>query len=82
MKINNKIVKGSFIKRLNRFEAIVDIEGVENLVHVPNTGRCRELLLEGAVVLLEKRDGKHRKTAYELIISHLIQLWTQSLQRL
>jgi sugar fermentation stimulation protein A len=68
MKINNKVVKGSFIKRLNRFEAIVDIEGVESLVHVPNTGRCRELFLEGAVVLLEKRDGKHRKTAYELIM--------------
>lgn len=68
MKINNIVVKGKFIKRLNRFEAIVDIEGVENLVHVPNTGRCRELFLEGAEVLLEKRDGKHRKTAYELIM--------------
>lgn len=68
MKINNIVVKGQFIKRLNRFEAIVDIEGEENLVHVPNTGRCRELFLEGADVLLEKRDGKHRKTAYELIM--------------
>lgn len=68
MKINNIVVKGRFIKRLNRFEAIVYINGEENLVHVPNTGRCRELLLEGAVVLLEKRDGKHRKTAYELIM--------------
>lgn len=68
MKINNKVVKGKFIKRLNRFEAIVDIEGVESLVHVPNTGRCRELFIEGAVVLLEKRDGKHRKTAYELVM--------------
>ncbi len=68
MKINNEVVKGNFIKRLNRFEAIVDIEGVESLVHVPNTGRCRELFLEGAVVLLEKREGKHRKTAYELVM--------------
>jgi sugar fermentation stimulation protein A len=68
MKINNVVVKGRFIKRLNRFEAIIDIDGEENLVHVPNTGRCRELFVEGAVVLLEKRDGKHRKTAYELIM--------------
>ena len=68
MKINNTVVKGRFIKRLNRFEAMVEIDGEENLVHVPNTGRCRELFLEGAVVLLEKRDGKHRKTAYELIM--------------
>ena len=50
MKINNKVVRGNFVKRLNRFEAIVDINGEANLVHVPNTGRCRELLLEGANV--------------------------------
>lgn len=68
MKIKNDVVRGSFVKRLNRFEAIVDINGEANLVHVPNTGRCRELFLEGARVLLEKRDGKHRKTAYELIM--------------
>lgn len=68
MKIINPIIKGKFVKRLNRFEAIVYINGEENLVHVPNTGRCRELLLEGAEVLLEKRDGKTRKTAYELIM--------------
>jgi sugar fermentation stimulation protein A len=68
MKIINKVVKGNFIKRLNRFEAIVDIAGEATLVHVPNTGRCKELLLEGVVVLLEKRDGKHRKTGYELIM--------------
>lgn len=68
MKIQNKVIKGKFIKRLNRFEAMIDIEGEANLVHVPNTGRCRELLLEGADVLLEKREGKQRKTAYELIM--------------
>lgn len=66
--INNEVLKGTFIKRLNRFEAIVDIGGVENLVHVPNTGRCRELLLQGSNVLLERRLGKTRKTAYELIM--------------
>jgi sugar fermentation stimulation protein A len=68
MKINNEVVVGKFIKRLNRFEAMIDIDGEPTLVHVPNTGRCRELFLEGVRVLLEKRDGKHRKTAYELIM--------------
>jgi sugar fermentation stimulation protein A len=68
MKINNDVVRGNFVKRLNRFEAIIDINGEANLVHVPNTGRCKELFTEGARVLLEKRDGKHRKTAYELIM--------------
>lgn len=68
MKIDNKVVKGSFIKRLNRFEAMVDIAGEVKLAHVPNTGRCRELLIEGAAVLLERREGTKRKTDYELIM--------------
>ncbi len=68
MKIGYKVVKGRFIKRPNRFEAIVDIDGEVNLVHVPNTGRCKELLIEGAEVLLERREGKKRKTDYELIM--------------
>lgn len=68
MEIKNKIVKGYFVERLNRFEAIIDIAGAENLVHVPNTGRCRELLIKGAAVILERREGKHRKTAYELVM--------------
>lgn len=68
MKIDHVIVKGRFVKRLNRFEALIDVEGVEHLVHVPNTGRCKELFIEGVEVLLEKRDGKHRKTAFELIM--------------
>lgn len=68
MKITNKIIKGSFIKRLNRFEGIVEIDGREELVHIPNTGRCRELLVIGARVLLEIRESKTRKTPYELIM--------------
>lgn len=68
MKITNKIIKGSFIKRLNRFEGLVEIDGREELVHIPNTGRCRELLVKGAGVLLEIRESKTRKTPYELIM--------------
>ncbi|HYE81697.1 MAG TPA: DNA/RNA nuclease SfsA [Clostridia bacterium] len=68
MKIINKTIKGSFINRLNRFEGIVEIEGREELVHIPNTGRCRELLVPGACVTLEIRESKTRKTPYELIM--------------
>ncbi|MHB1393790.1 MAG: DNA/RNA nuclease SfsA [Clostridia bacterium] len=68
MKIINKTIKGSFIKRLNRFEGIVEVDGREELVHIPNTGRCRELLVMGASVLLEIRESKTRKTPYELIM--------------
>ena len=64
------IVKGKFIERPNRFIAYVDVEGECNnpqTVHVKNTGRCRELLIPGATVYLEKSDNPNRKTKYDLV---------------
>ncbi len=61
------IVEGRFVKRLNRFVAEVEIDGVIQLVHVKNTGRCRELFIEGVKVFLEESDNKNRKTKYSLI---------------
>ena len=61
------IAKGSFLSRPNRFLARVLIDGREETVHVKNTGRCRELLLPGAQVYLEKAASPDRKTAYDLI---------------
>ena len=39
------------------------------MVHVKNTGRCRELLLPGAEVILEDciEKNSNRKTRYDLI---------------
>ena len=63
-----KIVEGKFINRPNRFIAEVEIDGVVERVHVRNTGRCKELLLPGATVLLEDCRGvPNRKTAYSLV---------------
>ena len=61
------MVPGTFIKRPNRFIAHVEIEGQEQIVHVKNTGRCRELLPEGAEVYCQHFDSPTRKTAYDLI---------------
>ena len=36
-------------------------------VHVKNTGRCRELLVPGATVYLEKSSNPNRSTAYDLV---------------
>ena len=66
MKYGN-VISGAFISRPNRFIANVSIEGVPVVAHVKNTGRCRELLLPGAEVFLEKSDSPQRKTAYDLI---------------
>lgn len=66
MKYKN-IVIGEFIDRPNRFIAHVKINNETETVHVKNTGRCRELLLPGVKVSLEKSDNPARKTAYDLI---------------
>jgi len=44
------IVQGIFLARPNRFIAHVEIDGQKQVVHVKNTGRCKELLIPGAVV--------------------------------
>lgn len=61
------IAAGKFISRPNRFIANVEIDGEIQVVHVKNTGRCRELLLPGSTVYCEKSDNPNRKTAYDLV---------------
>lgn len=61
------VKKGIFISRPNRFIAKVDVDGVEETVHVKNTGRCRELLVSGAEVILERASAPERKTGYDLV---------------
>ncbi|MPW25099.1 DNA/RNA nuclease SfsA [Alkalibaculum sp. M08DMB] len=66
MKYSN-IVEGKFISRPNRFIAHVLINDNIEICHVKNTGRCKELLVEGACVFLEYSDNIKRKTSYSLI---------------
>jgi len=61
------IVEGIFIKRINRFVAHVLISGQETIVHVKNTGRCKELFIEGRKVYLQESDNPNRKTKFSLI---------------
>ena len=59
-------VKGIFKNRPNRFIAEVEVDGNLEIAHVPNTGRCRELLVEDAVVWLKPSDNPNRKTKFSL----------------
>lgn len=63
----DRIVEGRFIQRPNRFIAHVELNGERVVCHVKNTGRCRELLIPGARVLLQRAENPARKTAYDLI---------------
>ena len=59
--------KGRFQSRPNRFLAHVVINGKEEIVHVKNTGRCKELLQPGAAVWCQHHDDPARKTRWSLI---------------
>ena len=63
-------VKGIFKARPNRFIAEVEVDGEMEIAHVPNTGRCRELLVDDAVVWLKSSDNPKRKTKFSL---HLVE---------
>jgi sugar fermentation stimulation protein A len=62
-----KVISAKFLDRPNRFIAKVEIDGKTEVVHVKNTGRCRELLIKNADVYLSFEDGANRKTKYDLI---------------
>jgi len=66
MKYEN-MVPGVFLGRPNRFIAHVEIEGKEEVCHVKNTGRCRELLPVGARVWCQRAQNPARKTKFDLI---------------
>lgn len=63
----HKIVEGTFLSRPNRFIAHVEVDGVQEVCHVKNTGRCRELLVPGCTVCLEESDNPARKTRFDLV---------------
>ena len=63
------LIEGRFIKRLNRFAALVDVDRREYLAHVPNSGRMRELLVPGfRVLLVPAPQGTNRKTSFDLAL--------------
>ena len=62
-----RMEKATFLARPNRFIAHVSLHGEVVICHVKNTGRCRELLIPGAEVWLERSSNPQRKTLYDLI---------------
>lgn len=61
------VCRATFLERLNRFVARVELNGQVETVHVKNTGRCRELLIPGSEVWIARSDQPERKTKYDLI---------------
>lgn len=63
----DNMVPGTFQARPNRFIAHVEIGGQTQVVHVKNTGRCRELLLPGCRAWCSESQNPARKTKFDLI---------------
>ncbi len=58
---------GRFVERPNRFLARVRVEGQVLDVHVHDPGRLKEPLFPGNEVAIIRREGRRRKTKYDLI---------------
>lgn len=63
----DRIKKGTFLERPNRFIAYVEIDGGREKVHVKNTGRLRELLWPGVTVHVQEASNSERSTKWDLI---------------
>ena len=66
MQLGPGLVEGRFLIRLNRFAALVEVDGEQVMVHVANSGRMHELFVPGFRVLLKPQPGEHRKTKFDL----------------
>jgi sugar fermentation stimulation protein A len=64
--LGDNLVEARFLRRLNRFLAVVELDGRDTGVHVANSGRLRELFIPGVPVWLKPAHGAGRKTAYDL----------------
>ena len=70
-----EIIRGQFLRRMNRFIAEVTIDGHIERVHIKNTGRLKELFLPDTDVLLEQSNNPERKTKFSLIAVKKDEQW-------
>lgn len=62
------LTEGIFLERINRFLALVKINEEIIYVHVPSSGRMKELLLNGSKVYLRKGNKESRKTSFDILL--------------
>ena len=68
MDLGGDLVEGIFLERVNRFLAMVEVDGREVGVHVANSGRMKELFVPGFRVLVRSVASEHRKTKFDLVL--------------
>ena len=78
LRFRHPLVSGRFVRRLNRFAALVEVDGREQRVHVRNSGRLGELFTPGRLVLLEAADNPERQTRFTLALVCLDTGWVSA----
>jgi len=68
MFINGELGAGRFLKRPNRFLALLETRSGERKCHVRDPGRLNELLRPGAVTVFLEKPNPRRKTDCELLV--------------
>ncbi len=66
MRFNWNPIKGCFVRRINRFVGLAEVEGEVCKVHIHDPGRLEELLVPGAEILVRAHEGESRRTKYYL----------------
>lgn len=69
------LVPARVIRKVSRFAAWVEIDGREEYVAIPNTGRLAELIFPGNDVLLRPAANPARKTRYDLLLCRRKRSW-------
>ena len=66
MEMEGPYTEGRFLSRDNRFRVTVEVDGQHVWAHLANSGRLGELLVPGCRIILFRRTGSQRTTAYDL----------------
>ncbi len=82
MKITAELIRGRFLRRLNRFLVEVEIGAAVHLAHLPNSGRLNELLVSGSPAALLPVSSSDRKTGYDLVQIEAEGVWVSCDARL
>lgn len=69
MKVSLMTVEATYLRRLNRFSCLVSLEGEDEVVYLPNSGRLKDVLVPGHVVLLTERAHAGRRTRYDITMA-------------
>ena len=77
MKINGPLYDAIFVKRLNRFLTLIDVDGKIFKSHLPDPGRLNELLIPGAKLKVRyvNLEFSKRKTSWTTLMVKQSKQW-------